>query len=164
MLARVKSAGLFGINGYVIDIEADISSGLPMFDIVGLADTAVKESRERVRAAIKNSGYDFPVKRITINMAPGDTKKEGSAYDLAIAIGILIATKQININSDFQPLILGELSLDGSIRPVSGVMPMLLSVSDTDHQVILPTDNAPEASHVEGMKVYAFNHLKDLVS
>jgi magnesium chelatase family protein len=164
MLAKVKSAGLFGIDGYVIDIEADISSGLPVFDIVGLADTAVKESRERVRAAIKNSGYDFPIKRITINMAPGDTKKEGSAYDLAIAMGILTATGQVKFSPDFQPLILGELSLDGSIRPVSGILPMLLSVSDTEHQVILPKDNALEAYHVEGMSVYAFDHLTELVS
>ena len=164
MLAKVKSTGLFGINGYVIDIEADISNGLPTFDIVGLADTAVKESRERVRAAIKNSGYDFPIKRITINMAPGDTKKEGSAYDLAIALGILIATEQVNINPDFQPLFLGELSLDGSIRPINGVLPMLLSVSKTEHHVILPSENAPEACHVEGMNVYAYNHLTELVS
>ncbi|HHU50094.1 MAG TPA: YifB family Mg chelatase-like AAA ATPase [Clostridiales bacterium] len=164
MLAKVKSAGLFGIDGYVIDIEADISSGLPAFDIVGLADTAVKESRERVRAAIKNSGYSFPIKRITINMAPGDTKKEGSAYDLAIAVGILMATGQVKFSPGFQPLILGELSLDGSIRPVSGVLPMLLSVSDTEHQVILPKDNAPEAYHVEGMSVYVFDHLTELVS
>ena len=120
MLAKVKSTGLFGINGYIIDIEADISSGLPGFDIVGLADTAVKESRERVRSAVKNSGFDFPMKRITVNMAPGDTRKEGPAYDLAIAVGILMATNQVKASSDFQPLFLGELSLDGSIRPVSG--------------------------------------------
>src|SRR5690554_8201288 len=89
MLAKVKSTGLFGIKGYIIDIEVDISNGLPSFDIVGLADTAVKESRERVRSAIKNSGFQFPVKRITVNLAPGDTKKEGPSYDLPIALGIL---------------------------------------------------------------------------
>ncbi|MDD2504350.1 MAG: magnesium chelatase domain-containing protein, partial [Clostridia bacterium] len=164
MLAKVKSTGLFGINGYIIDIEADISSGLPGFDIVGLADTAVKESRERVRSAVKNSGFDFPMKRITVNMAPGDTRKEGPAYDLAIAVGILMATNQVKASSDFQPLFLGELSLDGSIRPVSGVLPMLLSVSDTEHNVILPVNNAPEASHVKGMKVFPFDNLKDMVS
>ncbi|MFA7162724.1 MAG: magnesium chelatase domain-containing protein, partial [Eubacteriales bacterium] len=130
MLAKVKSTGLFGIKGYIIDIEVDISNGLPSFDIVGLADTAVKESRERVRAAIKNSGFNFPVKRLTVNMAPGDTKKEGSAYDLAIAVGILMATGQIEKDNSLDPIFLGELSLDGSIRPVSGVLPMLLSVSD----------------------------------
>lgn len=164
MLAKIKSTGLFGINGYVIDIETDISGGLPGFDIVGLADTAVKESRERVRSAIKNSGFDFPVKRITVNMAPGDTRKEGPAYDLAIALGILTATGQVNWQPGFQPVVLGELSLDGSIRPVSGVLPMLLSVSDTQHEVILPSANAREAAHVEEMTVYPFSHLKDLVS
>ncbi|HHU79088.1 MAG: YifB family Mg chelatase-like AAA ATPase [Caldicoprobacterales bacterium] len=164
MLAKVKSTGLFGINGYVIDIETDISGGLPSFDIVGLADTAVKESRERVRAAIRNSGFDFPVKRITVNMAPGDTKKEGSAYDLPIAMSILRASGQVDWSDDFQPLFLGELSLDGSIRPVSGVLPMLLSVSDNEHDAILPSVNGPEACHVEGMKIYTFDHLTELIS
>ena len=164
MLAKVKSTGLFGINGFIVDIETDISPGLPSFDIVGLADTAVKESRERVRSAIKNSGFDFPMKRITVNMAPGDTRKEGPAYDLAIAIGILKATGQIVEPTEFQPIFLGELSLDGSIRPVNGVLPMLLSVSHTVHDVIVPTANALEASHVEGMTIYAFDHLTELVS
>jgi magnesium chelatase family protein len=164
MLAKVKSSGLFGINGYIVDIEVDIANGLPGFEIVGLADTAVKESRERVRSAIKNSGFDFPVKRITVNMAPSDTKKEGSAYDLAIAVGILKATGQITESPDFRPVYLGELSLDGSIRPVNGVLPMLLSVSDTEHKTVLSTANAPEAIHVKAMSVYPFDHLRDLVS
>mgnify|MGYP000897546721 CR=1 FL=1 len=164
MLAKVKSTGLFGINGYIVDIEVDITNGLPSFEIVGLADTAVKESRERVRSAIKNSGFDFPVKRITVNMAPGDMKKEGPAYDLAIAVGILTATNQVPCDPDFHPIYLGELSLDGSIRPVSGVLPMLLSVSDTEHKAVLSTANAPEACHVEGMTVHPFDHLKCLVS
>lgn len=163
MLAKVKSAGLFGIDGYVIDVEVDISNGLPAFDIVGLADTAVKESRERVRSAIKNSGFDFPIKRITINMAPADTKKEGPAYDLAIAVGILMATEQITQNYDFNPIFLGELSLDGSIRHVQGVLPMLLSVGGTENHVILPLENAPEGSHVKGMNVYPCTTLKELV-
>jgi magnesium chelatase family protein len=163
MLAKVKSTGLFGINGYIVDIEVDISNGLPSFDIVGLADTAVKESRERVRSAIKNSGYDFPLKRITVNMAPGDTKKEGSSYDLAIAIGILAATGQVPVLEGFDPVFLGELSLDGTIRPVNGVLPMLLSVSDTMHQAVLPKENAAEACHVEGMTIYSFSSLDDLV-
>lgn len=164
MLAKIKSAGLIGINGYIIDIEADISNGLPVFDIVGLADTAVKESRERVRTAIKNCGFDFPIKRITINMAPGDTRKEGSAYDLAIAIGIMKATGQVSFPAGFHPIILGELSLDGSIRPINGVLPMLLSAADKEKDVILPKENALEACHVEGINVYAFEHLSELVS
>src|SRR5690554_3021515 len=153
MLAKVKSTGLFGIKGYIIDIEVDISNGLPSFDIVGLADTAVKESRERVRSAIKNSGFDFPIKRITVNMAPSDTKKEGSAYDLAIAVGILKATNQIPNNKSFSPIYLGELSLDGTIRPVRGILPMLLSSSDDVHLAVVPMENALEANHVKDMSI-----------
>ncbi|HPT77832.1 MAG TPA: YifB family Mg chelatase-like AAA ATPase [Candidatus Atribacteria bacterium] len=163
MLAKVKSTGLFGIRGYSIDIEVDISNGLPSFEIVGLADMAVKESRERVRSAIKNSGFEFPVRRITVNMAPGDTRKEGSAYDLPIAVGILKATGQIPDNG-FDPVYLGELSLDGSIRPVSGVLPMLLSASDSESSAVLPVANAPEASHVKGMAIYPFETLGELVA
>ena len=125
MLAKVRSAGLFGIDGYIIEVEVDISSGLPFFDIVGLPDPAVKESRERVRAAIKNSGLEFPVKRITVNLAPADTKKEGPAHDLAIAVAILLATGQIPYHPLARSVFLGELSLDGSIRPIHGVLPAL---------------------------------------
>lgn len=164
MLAKVKSVGLFGINGYVIDIEVDISNGLPGFDIVGLADTAVKESRERVRAAIKNSGYQFPVKRITVNLAPGDTKKEGPAYDLPIALGILSATGQMPRLPDFDPICVGELSLDGLLRPISGVLPMLLSVSGDKPSALLPAENASEAIHVENMDIYPFQSLQDIVN
>ncbi len=163
MLAKVKSTGLFGIKGYSIDVEVDISNGLPSFEIVGLADMAVKESRERVRSAIKNSGFEFPVRRITVNMAPGDTRKEGSAYDLPIAVGILKATGQIPDNG-FDPVYLGELSLDGSIRPVSGVLPMLLSASESESSAVLPMANAPEASHVKGMAIYPFETLGELVA
>src|SRR5690554_1107576 len=138
MLAKVKSTGLFGIDGYIVDVEVDISNGLPSFDIVGLADTAVKESRERVRSAIKNSGFEFPIKRITVNMAPADTKKEGPSYDLAIAVGILMATQQIPSNLHSNTIFLGELSLDGGIRSIQGVLPMLLSVVKQGDRVILP--------------------------
>jgi magnesium chelatase family protein len=164
LLARVRSAALFGIDGYIIDVEVDISNGLPAFDIVGLPDTAVKESKDRVRSAIKNSGLEFPIKRITVNLAPADTKKEGSAYDLAIAIGILIATNQVPMDNSSHPLFLGELSLDGSIRPVQGVLPMLLSVvSSGVSEVILPNDNVPEAQHVNNLTIYPVSSLLDLV-
>jgi magnesium chelatase family protein len=163
MLAKIKSAGLFGIDGYVIDVEVDISQGLPSFDIVGLPDTAVRESRERVRAAIKNSGFEFPIKRITVNMAPADTKKEGPAFDLAIAVGILMATGQIHPPIDFDPIYLGELSLDGSIRPIRGILPMLLSVRAQERNVVLPEENVYEASHVADMTIYSAATLKDLV-
>jgi len=160
----VKSAGLFGIDGYVIEVEVDISSGLPSFDIVGLPDAAVKESKERVRAAIKNSGLEFPLKRITVNLAPADTKKEGPAYDLAIAVAILLATGQIPHHPLIHSVFLGELSLDGSIRPVHGVLPALLSVKDQIRSVVVPLHNAPEASHVEGIDVYAVSSLNELIS
>jgi magnesium chelatase family protein len=121
MLAKVKSAGIFGVEGYMIDVEVDISNGLPVFDIVGLPDISIRESKERVRAAIKNSGFEFPIKRITVNMAPADTKKEGPAFDLAIAVGILIATGQIPIMDNLDPIFLGELSLDGTLKPYAPV-------------------------------------------
>lgn len=164
MLAKVKSAGIFGVDGFTIDVEVDISNGLPVFDIVGLPDLSIRESKERVRAAIKNSGFEFPIKRITVNMAPADTKKEGSAFDLAIAIGILTATEQIPIIKNFDPIYLGELSLDGTLRPVNGVLPMLLSVKEMNRNVILPIDNAKEASNVPDMNIYPFSTLKELVS
>lgn len=164
MLAKVKSAGLFGVDGYTIDVEVDISNGLPVFDIVGLPDLSVRESKERVRAAIKNSGFEFPIKRITVNMAPADTKKEGAAFDLAIAVGILMATGQIPGLQGFDPIYLGELSLDGNLRPVNGVLPMLLSVRDEHRDVILPLYNAEEASNVAEIRVYPFKNLNDLVS
>jgi magnesium chelatase family protein len=161
MLAKIKSAGLFGINGYNVDVEVDISSGLPMFDIVGLPDVAVKESRERVRAAIKNSGFEFPIKRITINLAPADTKKEGPCFDLAIAVGVLVATNQLCLPKDLDPIFLGELSLDGSVKPVDGVLPMLLDTQPM--AVILPKENAAEASNIELLAVYPVNNLAELV-
>lgn len=164
MLAKVKSAGIFGVEGYTIDVEVDISNGLPVFDIVGLPDLSVRESKERVRAAIKNSGFEFPIKRITVNMAPANTKKEGPAFDLAIAIGILMATEQIPIIKDFNPIFLGELSLDGSLRSVNGVLPMLLSVKNSYKDVILPTPNAEEANNVSEMNIYSFNTLNELVN
>ena len=164
MLAKVRSAGLFGIDGYIIEVEVDISSGLPFFDIVGLPDTAVKESRERVRAAIKNSGLEFPVKRITVNLAPADTKKEGPAYDLAIAVAILLATEQIPDHPLARSIFLGELSLDGSIRPIHGVLPALLSVKEQARSVVLSCGNAAEASHVKEIDVYTVNTLNELVS
>ncbi len=164
MLAKVKSAGLFGVEGYTIDVEVDISNGLPAFDIVGLPDLSVRESKERVRAAIKNSSFEFPIKRITVNMAPADTKKEGAAFDLAIAVGILMATDQIPKTDDFNPVYLGELSLDGNLRPINGVLPMLLSIRDNHRDVVLPINNAEEASNVSGIKIYPFETLRDLVS
>ena len=165
MFAKIKSAGLIGINGYVINVETDITNGLPGFEIVGLPDAAVKESRERVRSAIRNSGFQFPASRIIVNLAPADTRKEGATYDLAIACAILCATKQLQIEENFSPVVLGELSLDGDIRPVSGVLPMLLSVcGEENNTAVIPSANAKEASHVLGMDIYPVSSLQELVT
>lgn len=164
MFAKIKSSGLIGINGYIINVEVDIANGMPGFEVVGLPDAAVKESRERVRSAIRNSGFYFPQTRIIVNLAPADTRKEGAIYDLAIACAILSATGQINIAQGFMPVVLGELSLDGDIRPVSGVLPMLLSVAGEENDsAIIPEANVREAMHVKGMKIYTASTLRQLV-
>ena len=131
MLSKIKSLGLMGIDGYVVLVETDISNGLPSFDMVGLGDTAVKESKERVRAAIKNAGFKFHINRITVNLAPADKKKEGSAFDLPIALGILAATGQLKVDDIIEnSVFLGELSLDGGIKPVRGILPMTISAKE----------------------------------
>ena len=142
MVSRVKAAGIEGVNGYLIDVEVDVSQGLPSFDIVGLPDAAVRESRERVRASIKNCGFDFPARRITVNMAPADKKKEGPLYDLPIFVAILAATEQLRADLRDYAFI-GELSLSGEIRPVRGVLPVVLALRDSGVQsVFLPRENA----------------------
>ncbi len=164
MFAKVKSSGLIGINGYIINVEVDIANGMPGFEVVGLPDAAVKESRERVRSAIRNSGFYFPQTRVIVNLAPADTRKEGATYDLAIACAILSATGQIMFREDFSPVVLGELSLDGDIRGVSGVLPMLLSVVNCENNAaIIPKDNLKEALHVKDMKIYPVSTLRELV-
>ena len=124
MLAKVKTAALVGLEGQLVDVEVDISSGLPSMTIVGLPDTAVQEARERVRSAIRNSNCTFPMKRIVVNLAPADLKKAGPAYDLPIAIGILLSSEQIYADVS-QTILLGELSLDGSLRHTNGILPMV---------------------------------------
>ena len=127
MLSKLKSFGLQGIDGFLVEIETDLVGGVPHFELVGLGDTAVKEAKERVKSAIKNSGYEYPVKHTTVNLAPADIKKEGPIYDLGLAIGILTASEQI-VNKKYKDFIfLGELSLDGTIKKVKGVLPMLIS-------------------------------------
>lgn len=164
MFAKVKSTGLFGMDGYIVDVEVDISNGLPSFDIVGLPDAAVKESKDRVRSAIRNSGLEFPMKRITVNLAPADTKKEGPAYDLAIAIGILIATEQLSQKCAFDCVFLGELSLDGGIKPIQGVLPMLISLDGAAYKAILPVANAPEAENVSKLEIIPVNSLLEMIA
>lgn len=154
-----------GIDGYVIIVETDISSGIPAFDIVGLGDTAVKESKERVRSAIKNAGLEFPIKRITVNLAPADKKKEGSAFDLPIALGILVATEQIVNREIDNYAFMGELSLDGEIKPVKGILPMVISARQNGiENIIVPIENADEAAVVNGINVFPAKNIVDVVN
>jgi len=164
MLATVKTAAVVGLEGRLVDVEVDISSGLPAMTIVGLPDTAVQEARERVRAAIRNSGCTFPMKRIVVNLAPADLKKAGPAYDLPIAVGILLSSEQIYADVS-QTIILGELSLDGSLRHTNGVLPMVaLAHQEGFPAVIVPEADAKEASLIEGTKITPIASLSQLVS
>ncbi|KUO72889.1 MAG: magnesium chelatase [Clostridia bacterium BRH_c25] len=164
MICKTNTCALYGIEGHVIEVETDLSNGLPGFDIVGLPDAAVKESRERVRAAIKNSDFQFPQKRITINLAPADIRKEGSIFDLAIAAGILKASMFI-LNEDFESFaFFGELSLDGTVKGVKGVLPMCLSLKQNGfRRLVLAKDNADEAALVNGMEIYPVESITDMV-
>jgi magnesium chelatase family protein len=164
MLAKVISCAIVGLEGAIIEVETDISPGLPSFTIVGLPDTAVQEARERVRAAIRNSGCSFPMRRIVVNLAPADLKKAGPAYDLPIALGILLSSEQVFADVS-KTLILGELSLDGSLRHTNGVLPMVaIGVEQGYSRVIVPQVNAREASLVEDARVIAVSSLPQLVS
>lgn len=163
MLSIVKSMSLLGLDGCLISVQVDVSGGLPGWDIVGLPDTSVKEAKERVRTAIKNSGYELQSRKIIVNLAPADTKKEGSAFDLPIAIGILICTEVINEVSENIAFI-GELSLDGKINKVNGILPMCIEAKKLGiKQVILPKENAQEAGVVEGIDVYGASTLSEVV-
>lgn len=164
MLATVKSYGLTGITGYLVKCEIDINQGLPGYDIVGLVGTAIKESKERVRSAIKNSALKYPIVKVTVNLAPADTKKEGPVYDLAVALGILAATEQVNLQNVKEYIILGELGLDGGLRKINGVLPILISARlDGYKKVIIPKENCNEASFIEGMEIYGVENLKQAV-
>lgn len=165
MLSIIHSAALLGIDAYAVNVEVDLSSGLPAFDIVGLPDSAVKESRERVCTAIKNTGLSFPTKRITVNLAPADTKKEGASFDLPIAAGILTAMGTLPAEALDGYLLAGELSLDGSLRPVNGILPMVYgALQDGITKCFVPYENAEEAALVEGMEVYPLHSLRQLVA
>lgn len=162
MLSKVTACGLMGIDGYPVSVETDISNGIPAFDIVGLGDTAVREAKERVRAAIKNSGFEFPSRRITVNLAPADLKKEGTAYDLPIAAGILSATGVIANDFLKNCMLCGELSLDGTLRPVYGVLSKAIAARDKRLEAIMvPSGNAREAAVVKGINVIPVKSLKE---
>jgi magnesium chelatase family protein len=164
MLAKVISGAIVGLDGAIVEVEVDISSGLPSFTIVGLPDTAVQEARERVRAAIRNSGFTFPTKRIVVNLAPADLKKAGPAYDLPIAICILLGTEQVSAEVG-DTMFLGELSLDGSLRHTNGVLPMVaLAQEEAFCNVVVPESDAGEAGQIEGIKVIPVSSLTHLAS
>ena len=164
MLAKVLSFGLFGIEPYPIAIEVDVSWGLPAVTLVGMADTAIRESKERVKSAIKNSGFDWPNERITVNLAPSDIKKEGSCFDLDIALGVLAATEQLDAEKLKEYFIFGELSLDGSLRPVQGILPISAAVAKNKiRNLIVPTDNVAEAAVANGSLAFGLKTLRQTV-
>lgn len=164
MIAKVLSFGLIGIEAYPIEIEVDVTGGLPAITLVGLADTAIRESRARVKSAIKNSGFDWPAERVTINLAPSDIKKEGAAFDLAIALGILAATRQVHPDTLKEYYIIGELSLDGTLRPAQGILPMSLALSQSAiKNLVVPYQNAREAALVTDVRIFALKTLRATV-
>lgn len=162
MIARVKSYTLLGLEGVPVEVEADISKGLPAFDMVGLPDAAVKESKERIRSAVKNSGLDFPARKITVNFAPASVKKEGSSFDLPTAVCLLLAGGILEADVS-DTVFLGELGLNGELRPVSGVLPILISAKEKGYKkFVVPSGNAKEAGFIQGITVFAPNGLKEL--
>ncbi len=163
MFSKIRSFGVSGVGGYAVELEVYITNGLPAFDIVGLPDAAVKESRERVRAAVKNNGYKFPVSRITVNLAPADRKKAGTLYDLPMLIGILAACGEIDAPKD-DCAFLGELSLTGELRPISGALPMAVAAERAGvKRLFVPAENAAEAAFANGVTVYPVENAAQLI-
>ena len=164
MLAKIESAAIIGIEGLAVSVEVDVANGLPSFTTVGLPDGSVRESKDRVKTAIKNSGYPFPNKKITVNLAPADLKKEGAAFDLPIALGILMATKLIPDDSLDGFIALGELSLNGTLRSVAGILPVALSFAQEDIRgLVVPEENGEEASLAQGLDIIAIKNLCEIV-
>ncbi|NLI90428.1 MAG: YifB family Mg chelatase-like AAA ATPase [Epulopiscium sp.] len=164
MYCKLTSCALMGVDGLLVTVEVDISNGLPSFDLVGLPDSSVRESKERVRSAIKNSGYPFPVKRITVNLAPADYRKEGSYYDLPIALGILSCMGVVSQNSLNKCMVAGELSLDGSIQSVKGILPIAITAKEAGlKQCLVPLDNATESALVKGIDTIGLSSLKETI-
>ena len=162
-MESIKSAGLFGMTAYTVEVECDLAPGMPRFDIVGLPDAAVKESRDRVGAAMKNCGYRVPNGKIIVNLAPADLRKAGPVYDLPILIVLLVATGQLSAELS-HCMFIGELSLDGLLRPVTGVLPMVIHARDAGFRAaFVPKDNATEAAVIDGIDVYAVEHVNELI-
>ena len=165
MLATVLSSAVLGIDAYIVTVEVDVADGLPAFSTVGLPDSAIKESKDRVTAAIKNSGFFFPSSRITANLAPAHIRKAGSAFDLPIAVGVMAATNQVDISSLESTMILGELALDGNIRGIQGGLPIAIAAKHNGvKNIILPAENAKEAAIIEGLKVFPVENLSETVA
>ncbi|MCX5867967.1 MAG: YifB family Mg chelatase-like AAA ATPase [Proteobacteria bacterium] len=163
MLARVLSSSVLGVEAYQVEVEVDTSRGLPQFNLVGLPEGAVKESKERVKSAIRNSGYEYPAGKITVNLAPADIRKEGSAFDLPIAIGLLIAEGVLQSSRVQDYLVMGELSLDGRLKPVRGGLPIAILARNSGRRgLVLPSSNAREAAIVEGIDVLGVDHLTEV--
>ncbi|HKE61129.1 MAG TPA: magnesium chelatase domain-containing protein, partial [Nitrospira sp.] len=163
MLAKVQSVALVGLDAHVIDVEVDIAGGLPQFSVVGLPDATVRESRDRVRSALKNTGFHFPAKKITVNLAPADIKKEGTGLDLAIAVGILVAEEVIAQESLKHRVLAGELSLDGQIKPIPGALSIGL-VCRRGYSLLLPEENSREAAMIDGVEAYCVHTLPEAVA
>ncbi|NMB53153.1 MAG: ATP-binding protein, partial [Leptolinea sp.] len=164
MLARIFSCAVIGLEGVIVEVEVDTGPGLPKMVIVGLPDAAVQESRERVRSAVHNAGFDYPRRALTVNLAPASVRKEGPAYDLPIALGVLTATHQLDPDSLEDSLVIGELSLDGSVRHVRGVLPMAATARQQNYsRVFVPAGDAAEAALIPGLEVIPVNSLTELV-
>ena len=165
MLSKIKSMSLMGVNGYLVDVQVDVANGMPSWDVVGLPDTSVRESKERVRAALRNVGVDFPSRKVVINLAPADTKKEGAYFDLPIAIGILIDLEYIRCAEIDEYVFIGELSLDGKLNKINGILPMCIEAYNLGvKKVIVPYDNRMEAGVVEGLEVYSAKDLSEVIA
>ena len=165
MLARIRSGAIHGIDAYPIDVEVDVGRGLPSFAIVGLPDPAVQEAKERVRAAIRNTGYEIPPRRITVNLAPADLRKAGPAFDLPMAVGLLVATTQVHPRGLADTMLVGELSLDGMLRPIAGTLPIALAARGAGiGALVVPHENGSEAALVEGVTVHAAHTLTDVLN
>ena len=165
MLAIVKSMSLHGLSGFLVETQVDISYGMPSWEIVGLPDASIKESKERVRTAIKNSGLEFPSRRIVVNLAPANTRKEGAFFDLPIAIGILIATNNIRCTNIEDYIFIGELSLDGKLNKVNGILPMCIEAKNLGiKKIIIPKQNEKEASVVKGVEILSASVLQEVLA
>ena len=165
MLSTVKTIALHGLEGFLVDVQVDVSAGMPSWDIVGLPDASIREAKERIRSAIKNSGYDLFSRKIVINLAPADIKKEGPAFDLPMAVGILKSLKVITKQNKENILIVGELSLNGNVNPINGVLPICIEAKKLGIKtIIIPKQNTKEASIISGIQVLGVSNLNEVVN